>query len=292
MSAPLLVELFTEELPPKALQRLGEDFRNRIMNGLIRAQLKARDPRGVSLFATPRRLAIFVPEVLEKSADRVEARELMPSRIAYGTDGLPTVALTKRLEKEGASLSQIERRPNGKVEFVFLNQLLPGVKLAPLLQELLVDTIAKLPIPKVMSYQLPNSTETVKFVRPAHGLVALHGGDVVAVSALGLNAGRVTHGHRFLGARDIELQHANDYESRLLEEGKVIASFDQRRANIEAQLKAESAKLNCTLGEYEVLLDEVTALVEWPAVYVAGFDAAFLAVPQECLILTMRTNQK
>jgi len=292
MSASLLVELFTEELPPKALKQLGHAFGEGILSGLAKAQLAQRNPLAMQVFATPRRLSVLITDVPEKSADRTDLKKLMPAKVAFGTDGKPTMALTKRLEKEGASLDQIERKLDGNAEHVFLNQVLPGVRLAPWLQQVLEDTIAKLPIPKVMSYQLPGSTETVKFVRPAHGLVALHGSEVVGVQALGLTAGRATHGHRFLGSRDIELKNASEYEARLKSEGKVIASFDTRRLNIDVQLKAKAAELGCALGEYENLLDEVTALVEWPVVYVAGFDPEFLSVPQECLILTMRTNQK
>ncbi len=292
-SAPLLVELFTEELPPKALLRLGEAFRDLIASGLVRAQLMVdRVQRPPRVLATPRRLAALFPEVLEKSADRTELRKLMPSKVAFGPDGAPTVALTKRLEKEGASVDQIERKLEGNAEQVFLNQVLPGVRLVPWLQQVLEEAIVKLPIPKVMSYQLPNSTETVKFVRPAHGLVALHGTDIINITVLGLTAGRVTHGHRFLGARDIQLKSADEYEARLKAEGKVVASFEERRAEIDKQLKTKATELGCSLGDYETLLDEVTALVEWPVVYMAGFEPEFLSVPQECLILTMRTNQK
>src|SRR5690606_12669545 len=186
-------------------------------------------------------------------------------------------------------------RKDGKAEFVYLQTLALGQPLARALEESLAEAIEKLPIPKVMSYQLPDGLSTVKFVRPAHGLVALHGEDVIEVSALGLKAGRLTHGHRFLGETDIELKSAVDYESRLRDSGKVVASFDARRKLIDDQLKAKAGELGASLGEnpgdYASLLDEVTALVEWPVVYVAEFDPAFLEVPQECLILTMRTNQ-
>jgi glycyl-tRNA synthetase beta chain len=292
MSASLLIELFTEELPPKALKRLGEAFRDQIANGLIRAQLMDRNLRNVRVFASPRRLAVLIPDVLEKSADRVELRKLMPSKVAYGVDGTPTEALTKRLEKEGASTSRLERKLEGNAEYVFLNQVLPGAGLVPWLQRVLDDSIAKMPIPKVMGYQLADGIATVHFVRPAHGLIVMHGGNVADVSVLGLKAGRTTHGHRFLGARHIELKHADEYEARLRDEGKVIANFDARRAEIDAQLKAKAVEVGGSLGDYETLLDEVAALVEWPVVYVAGFDGEFLSVPQECLILTMRTNQR
>jgi glycyl-tRNA synthetase beta chain len=291
MSASLLVELFTEELPPKALKRLGEVFADGVLSGLSKARLVNADTKP-QVYATPRRLAVLIPNVSPKAEDKLESKKLMPAKVAFDAAGMPTTALTKRLEKDGASSNQLSRKTEGGNEFVYLSQTMPGVMLSAGLQGVLEDTIAKLPIPKVMSYQLPGSTETIKFVRPAHGLVALHGSEVVGVQALGLTAGRATHGHRFLGSRDIELKNASEYEARLKSEGKVIASFDTRRLNIDVQLKAKAAELGCALGEYENLLDEVTALVEWPVVYVAGFDPEFLSVPQECLILTMRTNQK
>ncbi len=291
MTTPLLVELFTEELPPKALQRLGDAFAEGIVSGLRKARLVSADAKP-RVFATPRRLAVLIPHVLAKAEDRLESKKLMPAKVAYDASGAPTAALTKRLEKDGASVSQLERKAEGGNEFVYLTQTVPGVTLAAGLQSALEESIAKLPIPKVMSYQLANSHATVHFVRPVHGLIALHGAAVMDVSVLGLKAGRVAHGHRFLGAPDMELKTADEYEARLLNEGKVIAAFDTRRARINEQLKAKAAELSGTLGEYEALLDEVTALVEWPVVYVAGFDAEFLSVPQECLTLTMRTNQK
>ncbi len=291
MTTPLLVELFTEELPPKALQRLGDAFAEGIVSGLRKARLVSADAKP-RVFATPRRLAVLIPHVLAKAEDRLESKKLMPAKVAFDAAGNPTAALTKRLEKDGASVSQLERKAEGGNEFVYLTQTVPGVTLAAGLQSALEESIAKLPIPKVMSYQLANSHATVHFVRPVHGLIALHGAAVMDVSVLGLKAGRVAHGHRFLGAPDMELKTADEYEARLLNEGKVIAAFDTRRARINEQLKAKAAELSGTLGEYEALLDEVTALVEWPVVYVAGFDAEFLSVPQECLTLTMRTNQK
>ncbi len=294
MNAPLLVELFTEELPPKALQRLGEAFAYGLRDELTASGLLALDC-AVEIFATPRRLAVLLSDVLTKAPDRQTEERLLPEKVGLDAAGKPTAALLKKLASLGrdeSAVPSIKKANDGKLMMLFLPQLAAGQSLQAGLASALEKTIAKLPIPKVMSYQLPNSTETVKFVRPAHGLVALHGTDIINVSVLGLAAGRTTHGHRFLGARDIELKSAGQYDARLLAEGKVIARFDVRRAEIESQLKAKASELNGTLGEYETLLDEVTALVEWPVVYVAGFDAEFLSVPQECLILTMRTNQK
>ena len=295
--APLLVELFTEELPPKALQRLGEAFAHGLRDELAAGGLLAANCT-TEIFATPRRLAALLSNVLSKAPDRQTEERLLPEKVGLDAAGKPTAALLKKLATLGcdeSAVSAIKKASDGKLVMLFLPHLAAGLTLQAGLLAALAKAIARLPILKVMSYQLQNndgSTETVKFVRPAHGLVALHGADVIDVRALGLAAGRITHGHRFLGARDIALKTAGEYEARLLNDGKVIASFNARRAEIDAQLKARAAELGSTLGEYAALLDEVTALVEWPVVYVAGFDAEFLSVPQECLILTMRTNQK
>ncbi len=294
MSAPLLIELLTEELPPKALQRLGIAFATVLRDELAASGLLEADC-AMDVFATPRRLATRLSNVRTKAPDRQIEERLLPEKVGLDAAGKPTAALLKKLAALGrdeSAVASIKKASDGKLVMLFLPQLAAGQTLQAGLASALEKTIAQLPIPKVMSYQLPNSTETVKFVRPAYGLVALHGSEVVTVTALGLTAGRITHGHRFLGARDIELKTAGDYESRLKDDGKVVASFDARRADIDAQLKAKAAELSSTLGEYETLLDEVTALVEWPVVYVAGFEKEFLSVPQECLILTMRTNQK
>ncbi|MEQ1775845.1 MAG: glycine--tRNA ligase subunit beta [Burkholderiales bacterium] len=294
MNPPLLVELFTEELPPKALQRLGEAFASVLRDELRSSGLLAGDC-ALETFATPRRLAVRLSNVLAKAPDRQIDEKLLPEKVGLDAAGKPTAALLKKLASLGrdeSAVASIKKTSDGKLTMLFLPQLAAGKTLQAGLATALEKSIAQLPIPKVMSYQLPNSTETVKFVRPAHGLVALHGSDIVNVTVLGLTAGRLTHGHRFLGARDIELKAAGEYEARLKDEGKVVASFDARRASIDAQLKTKATELNSVLGEYEALLDEVTALVEWPVVYVACFDWEFLSVPQECLILTMRTNQK
>ena len=295
MNASLLVELFTEELPPKALKQLGDAFANAIQDGLSRAGLKDQGATGTKVFATPRRLAVLIPDVKPQALDRSESKKLMPTKVAFDADGKPTPALLKRLEKEGARAEGLSRAMEGNAEYAFLKRTIPGASLAIGLQNALDEAIAKLPIPKVMGYQLADGTTTVSFVRPAHGLVALHGADVVAIKALGLYAGRLTHGHRFQGAKKIELENADDYAQKLGAEGGVIAGFDARRSDIETQLRAKAAALGTSLGpEQDIapLLDEVTALVEMPTVYVGQFEQEFLAVPQECLILTMRANQK
>lgn len=294
MNRPLLVELFTEELPPKALEKLGRAFADGIQAGLVSRGLSMVDAP-VTPYATPRRLAVRIENVADQAADRTETKKLMPSKVGFDASGAPTPALAKRLEKEGAAAGDCERRMEGDAEYVFLERRLPGVGLAEGLQASLLDSIAKLPIPKVMGYQLADGETTVHFVRPAHGLVALHGTDVVPVSALGLTAGRVTQGHRFQGARDIAIADVDAYVPMLVEHGQVIASFAERRAAIDAALRTQAAAFGASLGpeaDFAPLLEEVTALVEFPTVYAGQFEEAFLAVPQECLILTMRQNQK
>ncbi len=293
MAESLLVELLTEELPPKALKALGEAFADRILNGLVNGNLKLRDPLGVTAFATPRRLAVLIQDVLPKAPERTERIKLMPAKVAFDTDGKPSPALLKRLDKtpEGASalVAKVQRVLEGTEEYAVVEVTVAGASLREGLQAAVDDAIAKLPIPKMMSYQRPDGT-TVKFVRPAHRLVALHGANVVPVSALGLDADRMTAGHRFLGRRDLEIRTADAYAPTLEAEGKVLPDFAARRERIIAGLHAAAAGAKVVMPD--ALLDEVTALVEWPKVYTGGFDAAFLEVPQECLILTMQQNQK
>ena len=299
MRAGLLVELFTEELPPKALRALGEAFAQGIASGLAARGLLGQG-HAARAYCTPRRLAVHVSEVLARSPDREETKKLMPAKVAFDAAGNAAPALLKRLEKEGypagADLTgRIERRTEGGAEQVYLRQVVPGMPLGAALQASLEEAITRLPIPKLMSYQLADGVTTVQFVRPVHGLLALHGAEVVPVSILGLVAGRNTHGHRFQGVPDIPVAAADAYEEALAAHGQVIAAFDARRSETESQLRARAAELGASLGPEEdvaALLDEVTALVEFPSVYVGEFEAEFLAVPQECLVLTMRTNQK
>ena len=293
-TAPLLVELFTEELPPKALKTLGEAFATALRDGLAAHEFLDAGAE-LTWYATPRRLAARITQVRGKSPDKPRERALVPANVGFDPAGRPTPALLKKLESLGASaadVDKIKRVQDGRIEKLFLADIASGQPLQNGVQAVLEEAIDKLPIPKVMTYQLDDGLTTVKFVRPAHGLVALWGSEALPVTALGLESGSTTHGHRFLGAADITLGHADEYEGKLERDGKVIASFDKRRATIAAQLEAKAAELGAVLDHDDALLDEVTALVEWPVVYVASFEREFLAVPQECLILTMRTNQK
>ena len=306
----LLVELFVEELPPKALKKLGDSFAGTLAASLQAQGLAAADAV-VTPFASPRRLAVHLTGVAAKAADRALQVKLMPVAVALTADGQPTPALLKKLAAVGADASavpRLKRAPDGKAEALFLDSTVAGATLTEGLQKALDEALAKLPIPKVMSYQLgtdgsptgsaavaqPGWT-TVHFVRPAHGLVALHGGAVVPVQALGLQAGNSTHGHRFEAAvSPVVLRHADNYAQQLADEGAVIASFAARRAEIARQLAERAAQAGAGLTPIadDALLDEVTALVERPNVLLCQFEPEFLAVPQECLILTMKANQK
>ena len=297
MSAPLLVELLCEELPPKALERLGAAFAEGLRAGLAKRGL-VEEPGDALAFSTPRRLAMGLRRVRAASEPRAIEQKLMPASVGLDAGGKPTPALEKKLAAlglAGIDPGKLKKRVDGKSETLFVDSTTPAVPLAQALQAALDETLAALPIPKVMSYQLADGVTTVNFVRPAHGLVALHGADVVPIAALGLTAGRATRGHRFQGAGRIELTRADDYERALGEEGGVVASYARRRDDILAQLEKNAQALGLTLGPregYAALLDEVTALVERPTVYPGAFDREFLAVPAECLTLTMRQNQK
>jgi glycyl-tRNA synthetase beta chain len=291
----LLVELFVEELPPKALKKLGEAFADLLVQSL-QAQGLAEADAVVKAYASPRRLSVHVGAVAGRAADRQVLQKLMPVAVALDGSGQPTQALLKKLAALGlqhAPLAQLQRQGEGKAETLFLDTRVAGVGLAEGLQKSLDDTLAKLPIPKVMAYQLADGWTSVHFVRPAHGLVALHGDEVVPVSALGLQAGRTTHGHRFEALHSpLLLRHADSYAQQLQAEGAVIPSFAERRAEIARQLLAAADALGLRPIDDDALLDEVTGLVERPNVLACQFDARFLDVPAECLILTMKANQK
>jgi len=296
MTAPnLLVELFVEELPPKALKKLGEAFAGTLAASLQAQGLAAADA-AVTSYASPRRLGVQVANVAAKAADRAVLQKLMPVAVALTAEGQSTPALLKKLAALGADASvvpQLKRAMDGKAEALFLDSVVPGATLAEGLQKALEETLAKLPIPKVMTYQLADGWSDVKFVRPAHGLVALHGAAVVPVSVLGLVAGRTTKGHRFEALTpQVELVDADSYAAQLIEQGAVIAGFAERRAEIVRQLDAAAATRGLKPIDDDALLDEVTALVERPNVLACQFESEFLGVPQECLILTMKANQK
>ena len=310
----LLVELFVEELPPKALNKLGAAF-----SGVLAEQLKAQGLAAadavVTAFASPRRLAAHVTGVLAQGADKAVQQKLMPVAVGLDAAGNATPALLKKLQAlradvsdPAAAVAALKRAPDGKAEALFYDSIVKGASLQAGLQKALEEALAKLPIPKVMQYQLETDCElpgwsSVNFVRPAHSLIALHGSTVVPIKALGLTAGNSTQGHRFEAkVSPVVLLHADQYDEVLKRDGSVIASFAERRAEIVRQLNAAAAKVGDGEDgkshgalrpiEDDALLDEVTALVERPNVLTCQFETEFLGVPQECLILTMKANQK
>ena len=314
----LLVELFVEELPPKALSKLGESFSQVLTEslkslGLIHA-FTLSDPSNPDLkrphnedasictaFASPRRLAVHVTHVLAQAPDKAVSQKLMPVAVGLDASGQATPALLKKLQALGADASAVaslKRAMDGKAEALFFENTVRGVTLAEGLQKALDEAIAKLPIPKVMSYQLERDCAlpgwtSVSFVRPAHRLLALHGASVVPVHALGLTAGNTTQGHRFEATMSpVTIAHADEYDTTLQRDGAVIASFTARKAEIARQLQAAAQKVGAQAIDDDDLLNEVTGLVERPNVLVCEFEKQFLDVPQECLILTMKANQK
>ena len=286
MTQTLLIELLTEELPPKALNNLGNHFAQSIAEGLEKAQLIDGTTQ-YTAYASPRRLAVSVANVKPVQADQHVVRKGV-SVAAGMKDGVPTKALEGFARSCGVEIGSLKIIHDGKQDVYAHEFTQAGQTLAALLDEIINTAIKKLPIPKVMRWG--SSTHT--FVRPVHGLVALHGADVVPVNVLGLDSGRQTLGHRFLSQGAIIFAQADDYAKQIAEQGKVIASFAERRAAIKAALDKVSGSLNASVAADDALLDEVTALVEYPVVLQAEFEAHFLTVPQECLILTMQQNQK
>src|SRR6218665_2995929 len=338
-SRNLLVELLVQELPPKALQKLGEAFAAVLGEQLLALGL-ASTASLVTPYASPRRLAAHVSAVAERAPDRAVQQKLMPVAVGLDAAGQPSPALLKKLQALGADIcdpaaavAALRRAQDGKGQALFYDRIVPGATLAAGLQQALDGAIAKLPIPKVMSYQLETDCalpgwSSVNFVRPAQGLVGLHGSTVGPVKALGLTAGNCTQGHRFeavgaAGALEgrrvvrvkglgltagnctqghrfeavvspVLLSDADGYAATLRSDGAVIASFAERRAEIAHQLAAAAASLGRAVRviEDQALLDEVTGLVERPRVLVCEFESRFLDIPQECLILTMKAHQK
>ncbi|MCP3714144.1 glycine--tRNA ligase subunit beta [Paraburkholderia sp. CNPSo 3281] len=289
--ATLLVELLTEELPPKALARLGDAFAEGIAQRLAARDLIEGD-LSFERYATPRRLAVTIKNVRSVAPEKQVREKVLPVSVALDANGQPTAPLAKKLAALGFPdfpVSDLERASDGKNEAFFLRYSAPGATLADGLQAVLDEALGKLPIPKVMTYQRPDGSN-VQFVRPVHRLTVLHGDQIVPVTAFGVDADDTTRGHRFLSEGLIAIQHADEYAHTLQHKGFVIASYADRRESIRAQLIEHAGSDKVVMPES--LLDEVNSLVEWPVVYACKFEDEFLQVPQECLILTMQTNQK
>ena len=228
----LLVELFVEELPPKALKKLGNDFAQRLFDELVSKRcVEPEQESQVVGYASPRRLAVLIPAVYGSTSSTTVSMKLMPARVAFDPEGKPTTALMKKLEGLGYSRGAVPSDDlYSEAEQVYLKQVIAGKELQPMLQSALEATLNALPIPKVMGYQLADGWTTVSFVRPAHGLVVLHGDEVIPVEALGLKAGNTTLGHRFEAAKlPVVIADADSYAATLERDGAVIASFEKRK---------------------------------------------------------------
>lgn len=282
----LLIEIFTEELPPKALPKLGAVFASGIFDELAKLGFVAKEAE-VESFASPRRLAVSIADVLAVQPD--QAIERRGPAVASGfKDGVPTPALAGFARSCGVDVSALSQGSDGKQDVFVFSSVKTGEALSKVLSGIIEATLKKLPAPKMMRW----GDRDGQFIRPVHGLIVLHGEDVIPAKVLHLEAGRSTLGHRFLSEGPIELANADDYASRLFDDGFVEASFDARRALIADQLNNACLELNAEIAPSPGLLDEVTALVEWPVVYTGIFDEDFLNVPQECLILSMQQHQK
>ncbi|MCD8339799.1 MAG: glycine--tRNA ligase subunit beta, partial [Burkholderiales bacterium] len=289
----LLVEIQTEELPPKALRAISEAFAKEVESGLNKQGFFDKGGHVLTPFGSPRRIAVHISDVLEKTCDKKFSQRLVPVRVGRGKDGKATPVLQKKLKALGltAEIEDLVIENDGKQDQFYYVGVKPGVHLKEGLQEALNEAIHKLPIPKMMSYQLEDGT-TVEFVRPVKSLVAIYGSQIIEVELLGRKAGRTTQGHRFHSSKPIEIEEAASYSKQLICPGYVMPFFDARRNRMVEQLEEKAKALGVQIIMPEDLVEEVTALTEWPVVYESEFDEDFLSIPEECLILTMQHHQK
>ena len=287
MDATLLIELLTEELPPKALKNLSDVFAQSVFALLQENGFTAADG-GFKALCSPRRLAVQVSHVLSQQPDRVIERKGPAVSSGLDAAGLPTKALEGFLRSAGIAFEQLAKVHDGKAEYFVARIEKKGEPLANHLASYVATALKKLPIPKLMRW---GDTEH-QFVRPVHGLLLLLGDQLIAGEVLGLQSRSFTLGHRFLSQGEISVPQATDYVALMEDKGKVMVDLSARKACIANQLASKALELNASINPAEGLLDEVAALVEWPVVYVGEFESEFLDVPQECLILTMQQNQK
>ncbi|QRN41335.1 MAG: glycine--tRNA ligase subunit beta [Neisseriaceae bacterium] len=282
----LLVELRTEELPPNVLEKLGRSFASLIFEGLVKEKMVEKTV-SYQFFATPRRLALLIPEVQSEQRDQEKIKK-GPS-IAIGmVDGEPSRALQGFLKSNNISLQDLCIMHDGKQEIYCYQFFEKGLGLATILQMILDVAVKKLPVPKLMHW----GDKSYTFVRPVHSLIAMLGEDILPVHLFGLKADNKTLGHRFMSTHElIELKHSNQYE-KLLEKNYVKVNFETRKNAIKQQIQDRCSEINAQWVAEESLFDEVTGLVEWPVTLVGTFAPEFLEIPAECLILTMQKNQK
>jgi len=291
MQDSLLVEVLTEELPPKALARLMEAFSHGLFEGLKDKHFLPPEAE-FTPFATPRRLAVLISSVLAKQADRVVERKGPALATALDASGQPAPALLGFAKSCGTDVHKLERQTGEKGEYFVYRAKQKGESLKQHLAAIVEAALKKLPVPKTMRW----GAGEAQFVRPVHGVILLHGKKVVPGTVLGLKSGAKTRGHRFLSTGSLTLRNAKDYDRILKQQGKVIASFETRRESIASALDSAAHKagkgVRWDLGKSADLVDEVTSIVEYPVVLAGAFDKTFLAVPKECLIISMQQHQK
>ncbi len=285
-SQSLLIEIGTEELPPKALPELARAFFDGVLAGLGKRGL-AFDQEGARPLYSPRRLAVFVPGVA--SEQPTQASEVLGPYLNVGlnAEGQPTPALLGFAAKNGATVEQLGRTTDNKGERFVARSEKPGAATSALLPEIVAEALANLPVPKPMRW----GDRNIAFVRPAHWLVLLFGDHVVQADILGLKSGHVSRGHRFHAPGPVPLSRPEDYVDAL-RSAFVLVDPDERRARIRAEIDAAAARADGVAQVPEALLEEVNGLVEWPRAVLCSFESDFLRVPQEALVLTMETNQK
>lgn len=281
----LLIEIGCEELPPKALLPLSEAFRDEFAARLSGAGLVHE---GIEAFATPRRLALIVRGLPTQQADRVSEKIGPALQAAFNADGTPTKAAEGFARSCGVTVAELQQKVDGKLTKLAYSSVQKGDATASLVPDMVKAALAALPIPKRMRW----GSSRDEFVRPVHWVVLLFGTATINATIMGVQSGAATRGHRFHHPDSIQLTSPDDYAKVLREQGKVIASFAERRAEVRKQVEAEGLKYKARAVIEEALLDEVTALVEWPVALTGRFDEAFLSVPQEALISAMKGHQK
>ena len=292
----LLIEFVTEELPPNSLKELGEKFGQLISQGL--QEQNFIENADTIVYATPRRLGVKILNVAEKSKDEKKLIKLMPTKIGFDENNKPTQALLKKLKSLNESAEAVQKvikKTEKNQEILFIEREIYGKTLEEVLSEIIKNSINKLPIKKMMSYQLEDGWTSVNFVRPIKNLLTIYGSKTLKVSSLGVVANNNSFGHRFESKKSIlTIDHADNYEKILLEDGGVIVNFNKRKEKIQKDIVSttESFDEKLHVEDDEDLLNEVTALVEMPNILTGSFEEKFLNVPQECLILTMKTNQR
>nr|ELR5038883.1 glycine--tRNA ligase subunit beta [Providencia stuartii]ELR5083035.1 glycine--tRNA ligase subunit beta [Providencia stuartii] len=280
-----LVEIGTEELPPKALRSLAESFAANFTAELDSADIAHGE---VSWFAAPRRLALKVASLADASPDREVEKRGPAISAAFGADGQPTKAAEGWARGCGITVDQAERLTTDKGEWLLYRAQVKGVAVGELLVDMVSRSLAKLPIPKLMRW----GDKETHFVRPVHTVTLLLGSDVVEGEVLGIKSGRTIRGHRFMGEAEFTIDNADQYPAILRERGKVIADYEERKATIKADAEKAALALGGKADLTNSLLEEVASLVEWPVVLTAKFEDKFLAVPSEALVYTMKGDQK